>query len=139
VNVDGTFLTLREAAAHMIERGEGGSLIAVGSVSAIHGAPANQAYSSSKAAIGSLVRGMAVELARHHIRCNVLMPGWTETEMTAPLLAWDTFVENTTKRTPARRWGLPDDMGRVAVFLADPTLDFHTGDTVVVDGGYSIF
>jgi NAD(P)-dependent dehydrogenase (short-subunit alcohol dehydrogenase family) len=105
----------------------------------VHGAPANQAYSSSKAAVGSLIRGMAVELARHHIRCNVLMPGWTETDMTEALRGWDKFVENTTKRTPARRWGRPDDMGRAAVFLADPTLDFHTGDTVVVDGGYSIF
>jgi NAD(P)-dependent dehydrogenase (short-subunit alcohol dehydrogenase family) len=139
VNLDGAFLTLREAARHMIERGEGGALVAIGSVSALHGAPGNQAYSSSKAGLGSLVRGMAVELARHHIRANLLMPGWTETDMTAPLQGWDSFVQTTTKRTPARRWGLPSDMGAVAVFLADPSLDFHTGDTVVVDGGYSIF
>lgn len=139
VNIDGAFLTFREAARHMIDRGEGGSLIGIGSVSAIHGAPANQAYSSSKAALGSLVRGLAVELARYRIRANVLMPGWTETDMTAPLQQWDAFVESTTKRTPVRRWGLPSDMGAVAVFLADPSLTFHTGDTVVVDGGYSIF
>lgn len=139
VNLDGTFLTLREAARHMIERGEGGSLIATGSVSAIHGAPGNEAYSASKAAIGALIRGMAVELARHRIRANVLMPGWTETDMTAPLQGWEKFVESTTSRTPVRRWGLPADMGAVAVFLADPTLTFHTGDTIAVDGGYSIF
>jgi NAD(P)-dependent dehydrogenase (short-subunit alcohol dehydrogenase family) len=139
VNVDGTFLTLREAARHMIERGEGGALVATGSVSAVHGAPGNQAYSSSKAAIGALIRGMAIELARHRIRANLLMPGWTDSEMTAPLKAWDTFVETTTKRTPARRWGTPEDMGAAALFLCDPSLVFHTGDTVVVDGGYSIF
>src|SRR5690606_1960988 len=102
------FLTLREAARHMIERGEGGALVATGSVSAKHGAPGNEAYSASKAAIGALVRGMAIELARHKIRANVLMPGWTETDMTAPLLGWDTFVDNTTRRTPVRRWGTPD-------------------------------
>lgn len=139
VNLDGAFLTFREAARHMIERGEGGSLIAIGSVSAIHGAPANQAYSSSKAAVASLIRGLAIELARHRIRCNTLVPGWTETDMTAPLQQWDAFMESTTKRTPARRWGLPSDMGAVAVFLADPSLNFHTGDSIVVDGGYSIF
>jgi NAD(P)-dependent dehydrogenase (short-subunit alcohol dehydrogenase family) len=139
VNLDGAFLCLRAAAVHMIERGDGGSMIGIGSTSAIHGAPGNEAYASSKAALGALIRGMAVELARHKIRCNMLMPGWTETPMTAPLLGWEKFMETTTKRTPVRRWGTPADMGAAAVFLADPTLDFHTGDTVVVDGGYTIF
>lgn len=139
VNLDGAFLCFREAARHMIERGDGGAMIAVSSASAIHGAPNNEAYSASKAALGALIRGMAVELARHRIRCNVLMPGWVETDMTAPLRGWEKFMENTTRRTPVRRWGTPDDMGAVAVFLADPTLGFHTGDTIVVDGGYTIF
>jgi NAD(P)-dependent dehydrogenase (short-subunit alcohol dehydrogenase family) len=139
VNLDGAFLCLREAAKHMIERGDGGALMAISSTSAMHGAPGNEAYAASKAALGALVRGMAVELARHKVRCNLLMPGWTETEMTAPLREWETFMENTTKRTPVRRWGTPEDMGAAAVFLADPTLDFHTGDTVVVDGGYTVF
>jgi len=139
VNLDGAFLCLREAARHFVDRGDGGSLVAIGSVSALHGAPGTQAYSASKAALGSLIRGMAVELARHKVRANVLMPGWTETDMTAPLQGWEAFVTSTTKRTPVRRWGQPSDMGAVAVFLADPTLTFHTGDTIVVDGGYSIF
>jgi NAD(P)-dependent dehydrogenase (short-subunit alcohol dehydrogenase family) len=139
VNLDGAFLCFRAAAAHMIERGDGGSMIAVSSTSAIHGAPGNEAYAASKAALGALIRGLAVELARHGVRCNVLMPGWTETEMTAPLRGWEKFMQNTTSRTPVRRWGNPDDMGAAAVFLADPTLTFHTGDTVVVDGGYTVF
>ncbi len=139
VNLDGAFLCFREAAKHMIERGDGGSMIATGSTSAIHGAPGNEAYSSSKAALGALIRGMAVELARHKVRCNVLMPGWTDTPLTGPLKEWEKFVDRTTSRTPVRRWGTPDEMGRAAVFLADPTLDFHTGDTIVVDGGYTVF
>ncbi len=53
--------------------------------------------------------------------------------------SWKTFVNNTTSRTPAGRWADPTEYGRVAVFLADPSLTFHTGDTVVVDGGYTIF
>jgi NAD(P)-dependent dehydrogenase (short-subunit alcohol dehydrogenase family) len=123
----------------MVDRGVGGSLVGVSSTSAIHGAPANQAYSCSKTALLALVRGLAVELARHRIRCNSIMPGWTETDMTAPLQGWEKFMQSTTARTPVRRWGVPDDFGAAAVFLADPTQAFHTGDCLVVDGGYTIF
>lgn len=139
VNLDGAFLCFRAAARHMVERGGGGSLVGVSSTSAIHGAPANQAYSCSKTALLALVRGLAVELARHRIRCNSIMPGWTETDMTAPLQGWEKFMRSTTARTPVRRWGVPDDFGAAAVFLADPTQAFHTGDCLVVDGGYTIF
>jgi len=139
VNLDGAFVSLREAAAHMVERGEGGSLVAVSSVSAIDGAPGMEHYAASKAGLLAIIRGAAVELARHRIRCNALLPGWTDTEMIAPATANQRFVDNTVRRTPVRRWGTPDDMGRAAVFLADPTNLFHTGDSLVVDGGYSIF
>ncbi|MFZ4432174.1 MAG: SDR family NAD(P)-dependent oxidoreductase [Microthrixaceae bacterium] len=139
VNLDGAFLCFRAAARHMVERGGGGALVGVSSTSAIHGAPANQAYSVSKTGILSLVRGLAVELARHGIRANSLVPGWTETDLTAPLLGWEKFVDATTARTPVRRWGTPDDFGAAAVFLSDPTLSFHTGDCLVVDGGYTVF
>lgn len=139
VNLDGAFLCFREAARHMIERGDGGSLIGVASTSAIHGAPGNEAYSASKAGLCALVRGLAIELARYGIRANTLLPGWTETDLTAPLQNWEKFMTATTNRTPVRRWGTPADMGPAAVFLADPTNVFHTGDTVVVDGGYTIF
>ena len=59
--------------------------------------------------------------------------------MTAPLQGWEKFMPSTTARTPVRRWGVPDDFGAAAVFLADPTQTFHTGDCLVVDGGYTIF
>jgi len=139
VNLDGAFLTLRSGAAHLVERGEGGALIAISSVSAIHGAPAMEHYAASKAALPAMIRGMAVELARYRIRCNSILPGWTESEMLDPTTASEKFIENTTKRTPVRRWGTPADIGRAAVFLADPANAFHTGDQLVVDGGYSIF
>jgi NAD(P)-dependent dehydrogenase (short-subunit alcohol dehydrogenase family) len=139
VNLDGAFLCLRAAARHLVDRGEGGSLVAVSSTSSVHGAPANQAYSCSKTALVALMRGLAVELARHRIRANTLVPGWTETELTAPLMGWEKFIRNTTDRTPARRWGAPSDFAAAAVFLADPTQTFHTGDTLVVDGGYTVY
>jgi len=139
VNLDGVFLTLREAARHMVGRDEGGSLVAVSSVSAIDGAPRMQHYASAKAGILSLMRGLAVELARHQIRCNSILPGWTATDMNAGARGNERFMQATTQRTPVRRWATPDDMGPAAVFLADPSYTFHTGDAVVVDGGYTIF
>lgn len=139
VNLDGAFLCLRAAARHLVERGEGGSLVAVSSTSAIHGAPAMQHYAGSKAALLAVMRGLAVELARHRIRCNSLMPGWTESEMLDPGTAAPRFVEATVRRTPVRRWGVPSDLGPAAVFLADPAHTFHTGDCLVVDGGYTVF
>lgn len=137
-NLDGVFLTLRTAARHMIANG-GGSLVAVSSTSAIHGAAGNEAYGASKTALLGLVRALAVAMARHQIRVNALLPGWTLTDMAAGGYANDKFRTNTIGRTPVRRWADPSEMGPAAVFLADPTTTFHTGDTLTVDGGYTIF
>lgn len=139
VNLDGAMLTLRAAARHLVGRGEGGALVAVSSTSALHGAPMNQSYSVAKTGLVALTRGLAVELARHRIRVNALLPGWTDTDM----LAWghenEKFRTNTINRTPVRRWANPDEFGAVAVHLARRDLTFHTGDEVVVDGGYTKF
>jgi NAD(P)-dependent dehydrogenase (short-subunit alcohol dehydrogenase family) len=139
VNLDGAMLTLREGARHLVARGEGGSLIAVGSTSSIHGAPANQAYAVAKTGLLALIRSLAVELARHRIRANAVLPGWTDTDMTAAGKAWPKFLENTVSRTPVRRWADPSEFGPVAVYLADPSITFHTGDALVVDGGYTVY
>jgi NAD(P)-dependent dehydrogenase (short-subunit alcohol dehydrogenase family) len=139
VNLDGAFLTLREGARHLVERGQGGSLVAVSSTSSVHGAPRNSAYAVSKTGLLALVRSLSVELARYQIRVNAIAPGWTETEMTEKGRQYQKFVDNTTARTPVRRWGVPEDFGPVAIFLADPRQMFHTGDTITVDGGYTIF
>ena len=139
VNLDGAFLALRAAARHLVERGGGGALVAVSSTAAIFGAPRRAHYAASKAALVAVVRALAVELARHHVRCNALLPGWTDTDLLEAAKAYQKFVDATIARTPVRRWGNPDDYGEVAAFLADPTIEYHTGDTVVVDGGYSIF
>jgi len=138
INLDGVFLTLQTAARHMVEAG-GGSLIAVSSTSAIHGAANNTAYGAAKTGVLGLVRALAVGLARHKIRVNALLPGWTLTDMARGGFENDVFREATTKRTPVRRWADPDEMGPVAVYLADPTVTFHTGDSLVVDGGYTVF
>lgn len=139
VNLDGVFLTLREAARILIERGEGGSLVAVSSTSAIHGAAGNEAYGAAKTAVNGLVRALAVGLARYEIRVNSLLPGWTVTEMAQRAFENDRFRDVTTKRTPVRRWADPSEFREVGAFLADPSQTFHTGQEVCVDGGYTIF
>lgn len=139
VNLDGVFLTLREAARHLVARDAPGALVAVSSTSAVHGAHRNEAYGSAKTAVLGLVRALAVGLARHRIRVNALLPGWTETELTERGRQNTKFLDNTTYRTPLRRWGLPEDFSEVGPFLADPEIPFHTGDAMVVDGGYTIF
>jgi NAD(P)-dependent dehydrogenase (short-subunit alcohol dehydrogenase family) len=138
-NLDGTFLTVREAARHMVQRGDGGSIVIVSSLAARYGAAQQAAYASSKSALLGLGRTVAVELARHSVRCNVLLPGWTRTRMNEHLQHDERFVRAATARTPVRRWAEPDEFRAVAAFLADPTLTFHTRCDVVVDGGYSVF
>ena len=112
INLDGTFLCTREAARHMVARGEGGALVIVSSISARFGAPTMQHYAATKAALVSLSHSLAVELAPHRIRCNALLPGWTDTEMADEWLDDPRFVEVITRRTPARRWGVPADYAR---------------------------
>jgi NAD(P)-dependent dehydrogenase (short-subunit alcohol dehydrogenase family) len=139
VNLDGTFLTLREGSRYFVDRGSGGSMIVVSSTSAIHGAPATAAYATSKTAVLGLMRSFAVALGRHKVRVNALLPGWTDTDMLAPGKSHQRFVEATVSRTPVRRWADPSDYAGAAIYLADPRWSFHTGDALVVDGGYTIF
>lgn len=137
-NLDAVFVTARTAARHMRDTG-GGSIVLISSTSAIHGAGHNVAYGTSKTALLGLTRALAVRLARDQIRVNALLPGWTITELASGGYEDDRFREATTRRTPVRRWADPSEMGAAAVFLADPTATFHTGDSIVVDGGYTIF
>lgn len=139
VNLDGVFLTLREAAKYLVNQGEGGSLVAVSSTSAIHGAAGNEAYGTAKTALNGLVRALAVGLARYQIRVNSLLPGWTITDLASEGYKSDVFREATTKRTPVRRWAEPSEFREVGAFLADPGQTYHTGQEICVDGGYTIF
>ncbi len=117
----------------------GGSLLVTSSTSAIDGAPANEAYSSSKTAVLGLIRGLAVEYARYGIRANAVLPGWIETDMTANATSNAKFVQNVMPRIPMRRWGAGSDFGGIAVYLMSDASSYHTGDTFLIDGGYALF
>jgi NAD(P)-dependent dehydrogenase (short-subunit alcohol dehydrogenase family) len=138
-NLDGTFFTLREAARHMLERGQGGSLIATSSLGAHDGMPGNEAYAASKGAVEAIVRSLAVELARHDIRVNALVPGWVRTPMLEPALANERLERGVMARIPQRRWGDGEDYRGVAVFLASRASGYLTGQALIVDGGYAVF
>lgn len=143
VNLDAVFWTFREATKHMVARAEagdpGGSLLVTSSTSAIDGAPRNQAYAASKAGVLAMVRGTAVEFARYGIRANAVLPGWIATEMTERLQGWDKFNDKAIGRVPMRRWGEGEDFAGIAVYFASDASRFHTGDSIVIDGGYTIF
>lgn len=139
VNVEGVFLTFRAAARHMVERGQGGALIATASTAAIEGAARNSHYGASKGAVTSYVRALAVELARHKIRVNSILPGWIVTEMTEQAVGNEKFANAVLPRIPARRWGDVDDFGGIAVYLASDASAYTTGEQFVIDGGYTKF
>ena len=139
LDLTSVFSCFQEAARHMIERGGGGKLVVTGSVGTIFGMPGHLAYSAAKGGCEALVQSLAVELARNDIQVNTIQPGWIDTPMSAPGKAWEKFNQTIIHRTPAKRWGEPGDLEAVAVYLASPASRFHTGDTLRVDGGYSIF
>ena len=139
VNLVGAFLTMREAIKHMVERGGGGKVVGIASVGSIHGMPRQASYSASKAGLCALIRSLAVEFARNDIQANAILPGWIDTEMTAEIQKWDKLNTAVMQRTPARRWGKPEDFEGIAVYLASPASHFHTGDVIRIDGGYAVF
>jgi len=139
VNMDGVFFTFQTAVRYMMEGGRGGSLVVTSSIASKLGMPRSQHYAATKAGVIAMVRGLAVEYARYGIRANAILPGWIETEMTEGLFGWDKFSEAIIPRIPQRRWGVPADFGPIAVYFASNASQYHTGDTVLIDGGFSCF
>lgn len=139
INLDGVFLTFRAAARHMVERGGGGVMVATSSMAAVMGAARNEHYGASKGAVISMVRALAVEYARHGIRAHAILPGWVETDMTDDLFGNERFAGNVKPRIPMRRWGKPADFSGIAVYLMSDASSWHTGDSFLIDGGYTLF
>lgn len=143
VNLDGVFHAFQPVVRHMIARagqGDGfGRLVATSSMASLFGTARNEHYAASKAAINSLIQALAVEHARFGITANAILPGWIDTEMTGGLQANDKFMANVMPRIPVRRFGTPEDFAGIAVYLMSRASAYHTADTIVIDGGYSVF
>jgi NAD(P)-dependent dehydrogenase (short-subunit alcohol dehydrogenase family) len=135
-NLDGVFLTFREVARHMVARGDGGSLAATSSVAAFQGRVQREHYVAAKLGVIGLVRSLAVELAPSRIRVNAIVPGPVETEMAMVAPDRDKIQARIGARVPLGRSARPEELGGIAVYLASAASSFHTGDSLVVDGGY---
>lgn len=138
VNLDGQFFTVRAVSAHMKSR-RTGSVVFTSSVSMTDGLAYATHYAAAKAALTAMARGLAVELAREKIRVNAIVPGWTRAAMTEDLLDSPAAQAKILPRIPLRRWGNPEDFEALAVWLASPGSGYFTGQTLVMDGGYTVF
>ena len=137
-NLTSAFLASRACHPIMKKQG-GGKVINIGSMMSIFGLPSGPAYAASKGGIVQLTRAMASGWAADNIQVNAVLPGWIDTELTRGAREQIAGLnENVLRRTPAKRWGVEQDMAGVAVFLASKASDFVTGTAIPVDGGYSI-
>lgn len=140
VNLHGAIYTLREAARHMAGRAEagepGGSLVICGSLSIFTGVPSMAHYAAAKGALNAVSKSLAVELGRHQVRVNVVAPGFILTDMT--LSAGDEMkpvIDMFAAKAPLGRCGTPEDFEGILAYLASDAARYHTGDTIVIDGG----
>jgi 2-dehydro-3-deoxy-D-gluconate 5-dehydrogenase len=134
--LNSVFVLSKLAAASMV-RQKSGKIINIGSMYSFFGSGLVPSYSAAKGAIIQLTKSMAIELAPHNIQVNCIAPGWIETAMTAAVHKMP-LNDEVLSRTPAGRWGQPDELAGTAVYLASRASDFVTGTTIRVDGGYAI-
>lgn len=137
VNVHACFVLSQLAAREMIRQGTGGSIVITDSVVSHSGGRNIAAYASSKGAVRMLVKSMANDLGGYGIRVNAIGPGYFETDMTRTLREDTGRFEALRSRTALGRWGRPEDLSGIAVFLAGEASAYLTGQTIYVDGGFT--
>ncbi len=136
-NLTSVFVTSQAVYPHL-KRGGGGKIVNIGSMLSIFGAPFAAPYGASKGGVVQLTKGLATAWAKDNIQVNAVLPGWIDTPLTIKArVDIDGLHDRVLSRTPAGRWGAPEDLAGVAVFLASPASDFITGVAIPVDGGYS--
>lgn len=133
-NLTACFVLAREAARAMIPRGRG-RIIMTGSIMGIVARPTIHGYTAAKAGLSGLCKTLAVELGPKGITCNVICPGFFDTEMNTALTQNPEFTAWVKSRVPMGRWARPEEIGGAAVFLASPAGSFVNGHMLVVDGG----
>lgn len=134
INLKGAFVVSKQVALRMIPR-KAGKIVSICSMQSRFGRQTIAPYAASKGGLAMLTRGMAVDWAQFNIQANGLAPGYFITEMTKPLAdnpEFDAWLKN---RTPAHRWGDPQELLGALVFLASPASDFVNGQILYVDGG----
>jgi gluconate 5-dehydrogenase len=136
-NLTAPFLVAQAVVPGMAKR-KRGSIINIASLTSELARPNVVPYTASKGGVRQLTRGLAVELAPLGIRANAIAPGYFKTEMNRALMDNADFVAWVNMRTPMKRWGDPDELAGIAVFLASDAASYLTGQTIYVDGGMSV-
>jgi len=136
INQKSLFFLTQAVARVMIEKGAGGKVINIASMLSFQGGILVPSYTASKSAVMGLTRLMANELAPHSINVNAIAPGYMATDNTAALRADEKRNQAILERIPAGRWGKPEDLQGIAVFLASEASAYMQGYTVAVDGGW---
>ncbi len=138
VNLKGYFWCAREVAKHCIAREAPGSIVSITSVAGLMGTPLQGIYAATKAAVISMTKTLAIELAPSKIRVNAIAPGFVDTRLASAILKNDELLAHVLAKTPMRRYGTPDEIAGGALYLASDTASFLTGHTLVIDGGMTI-
>jgi 2-deoxy-D-gluconate 3-dehydrogenase len=137
-NLTSAFLCSQSVYPHMVKAG-GGKIINIGSILSIFGAPFAVPYGASKGGLVQMARSFATAWAKDNIQINTILPGWIDTDLTETArVQIEGLNDRVLARTPAKRWGSPDDFAGIAVFLSSAASDFVTGTAIPIDGGYSI-
>jgi len=134
--LNAVFILSKLVAKSMVKH-KRGKIINIGSMYSYFGSGRVPSYSAAKGAVIQLTKSMAIELAPYNIQVNAIAPGWIETDMTSPIKTTP-FNDEIILRTPAGRWGKPEEIVGTAIYLASKASTFVTGETIRVDGGYAI-
>jgi gluconate 5-dehydrogenase len=135
INLTSAFLIGREAARRMIQRGQGGQIVNIRSLMSDAARATIAPYTAAKGGIKMLTRAMTAEWAAHNIQVNAIGPGYMATDMNEALINNPDFDQWVKRRAPAGRWGLPDELGGTAVYLASNASNYVNGQIIYVDGG----
>jgi gluconate 5-dehydrogenase len=135
INLTSAFLIGREAARRMIQRGQGGKIVNIRSLMSDAARATIAPYTAAKGGIKMLTRAMTAEWAAHNIQVNAIGPGYMATDMNEALINNPDFDQWVKRRAPAGRWGLPDELGGTAVYLASNASNYVNGQIIYVDGG----
>jgi NAD(P)-dependent dehydrogenase (short-subunit alcohol dehydrogenase family) len=137
-NLKGYFLVAQAVVPQMIERGYG-KVINMSSILGAVALPNQVAYASSKGGVDQMTKVMALEWAKSGVRVNAIGPTYFETELVAQLRNDPERFNFINERTPMGRWGYPPELEGIVIFLASPASDFITGQTIYIDGGWTIW
>ena len=133
-NLEGAIMTMQAVGKGMVAQ-KSGSIITMSSIYSFVGAPWNSIYCMTKGGLAQLSKALAVEWARYNVRVNAICPGWIETDLTKPYMQDQKTVDAGLRQIPLRRFGKPEDIGPMAVYLASDEASFVTGQSYVIDGG----